>query len=139
MKFLVFALVALFSTASMASGFLCESKNGVNVKLYNHVHPTHGTKNPAVLIVSTADGGTVAALKGEQLTKIVTARTIHYSGQGHDYKTGRFVAVGFRVSKQPHTSGPYAGMHYGNILINADNAELEANLACKYYLKGNGF
>lgn len=50
----VIALVALVASANaMADGFVCQTLDeSLNVKVYNHVQPSEGTRNAAIMVVS---------------------------------------------------------------------------------------
>src|SRR4051812_5891296 len=110
MKALIISVLVLVSSNSFASGFVC-SGQGYSVKLYNQVQPNLGTKNPAVLIVSSENAGTLAVLKGDEIVKSNGNTTVSYSGLINGKQNGRFMSVDLQVVKQPVASGPFAGQH----------------------------
>lgn len=134
MKALVITVLALVSSTSFASGFVC-SGQGYNVKMYNQVQPSLGTKNPAVLVVSSEQGGTIAVLKGDEIEKASSTNTVSYSGTVNGYQHGRFLHVELQVVKTPVANGPFAGQHFGMLTLNTDSKNLSAKLACQPYLK----
>lgn len=134
MKAFVISVLVLVSSQSFASGFVCTGQ-GFNVKMYNQVQPSLGTKNAAVLIVSTEQGGTVAVLRDSEIEKSASANTVSYSGMANGYQHGRFMHVELQVVKQAVASGPYAGQHFALLTVNTDSKNLKAKLACQPYLK----
>lgn len=52
MKTLLFALMITASSIASADGFVCETEGGITLKVYNHTHPSDGTRNVAILVVS---------------------------------------------------------------------------------------
>jgi len=135
MKFLVLAVVTLASSLSLASGYVCEGQ-GYRVKMYNEVQPSLGTKNPAVLVVSSANG-TIARLQGTEIEKDTTNDTTIFQGSNNAVDTGRFLSVQLEVVKQASTSGDFAGTHFAILTVNADGGTWTAKMACSEYLKGN--
>jgi hypothetical protein len=134
MKSFIISVLVLTSSYSFASGFVC-SGQGYNVKLYNQTQPELGTKNPAVLIVSSDRAGTLAVLKGDDILKTNTANTFIYSGLINGKQNGRFMSVELQVVKQPVSGGAFDGQHFALLTINADSGSDRAKLACSLYLK----
>ena len=134
MKALVISVLVLVSSNSFASGFKC-SGQGYNVKLYNQVQPQLGTKNPAILVVSSEQAGTIAVIQGSDLDKAIGASTVSYSGMANGKANGHFMHVELQVVKQPVANGPFAGQHFALLTLNADNGNIQAKLACEVYLK----
>jgi len=126
-------IVTLVSAASFASGFVCTGE-GYNVKLYNEVRPDLGTKNPAVLVVSSAKG-TIAKLQGSEIEKYNSPNAVAYQGRTNAYDTGRYITVRLEVIKQATGTGDFEGQHFARLRINADNGIWTAKLACAPYLK----
>lgn len=133
---LMAALVVSASSAAMADGFRCEGE-GLRVKLYNQVQPSLGTKNPAVLIVSENNAGTLAVVQGDDLVKSLTQDTVIYEGLTHSKHSGRFVSASLEVDKEPHEHGRLAGLHLGLLTLVEDQRVTEVKLVCEHYLKGN--
>lgn len=125
------AIVSLASTVTFASGFVCTSPSGYNVKMYNHVSPDKGTANPAALIVSHVKAGTLAAAKGSEIQKANYAQHVAYAAHTNSTQTGRFVSVKLEVSKQTDASGSHPAI----LTVNADNGNLKQGLSCARYLK----
>lgn len=133
MKSLIIILVALSSSVTFASGFRCEGQ-GYRVKLYNQVQPSRGTKNPAIIIVSSEQSGTVLRL--QDIEKTLSARTVTYSGLANAVATGRFMQVRLEIVKEATQTGEFAGSRFAVLTINADGGSTSARLACVPYLKG---
>jgi hypothetical protein len=132
MKSLFVAVVlALTSSAALASGLVC-SGEGYNVKLYNEVQPSQGTKNPAILIVSSDKIGTITRLEGSEIEKLYTATAVSYEGQSHNTSTGHFMFVRFAVARQATD----ANSRRGHLTLTTDGGTFGANLVCTDYLKG---
>jgi len=131
MKLIALLIFSLASSISMASGYLC-SGDGYHIKLYNEVMPAEGTKNPAVLVVSSQEG-TLAVLRGDEIAQDLNAESVVYSGTAHDYQTGRFVSVSLLVYRNDEAEG----LRYGELKLNADGATANADVTCKTYLKGD--
>lgn len=79
-----FAVVVslLASGSAFASGWLCESQNGFNVKVYNHTDPNKGTNNPAVFILANQKG-TLLVAKDDQILKRNLAKHVQYTVAGN--------------------------------------------------------
>lgn len=52
MKYALIVLVLIASSIAKADGFLCETQSGLRLKVFNHLAPAHGTRTPAVMVVS---------------------------------------------------------------------------------------
>jgi hypothetical protein len=128
-------VITIASSIAMASGFRCEGQ-GYSVKLYNEVQPSLGTKNPAVLVVSSPEMGTIIRLQGSEIEKLQSVNAVAYQGNTRDVNTGRFASVRIEIVKQPVASGDYAGQHFARLQIKSDNGTWTAKLACSEYLKG---
>ena len=134
MKYIVISILSLVSSVAMADGFRCQGE-GYRAKQYNKVQPAEGTRNPAVLVVSHEDVGTLATLEGEDIQKSITEDTVIYEGQTNSSVDGRFVHVKLEIAKKPKLTGPYAGKHLAELTLNADGESKNALLACKRYRK----
>lgn len=54
--FFTFALL-LAASAAKADGFVCQTESGLNVKVFNHVQPTEGTRTAAIMVISDSSVG----------------------------------------------------------------------------------
>jgi hypothetical protein len=134
MKYIVVSLLSLVSSVAMADGFRCQGE-GYRVKQYNQVQPEEGTRNPAVLVVSHQDAGTLATLEGDEIQKTITEDTVIYEGKTNSKLDGRFMYVKLEVAKKAKLTGPLAGKHLAELTVNADGSSDTALLACKRYRK----
>ena len=135
MKLLIITMLTLVSSVAMADGFRCQSAD-FRVKLYNQTRPEDGTRNPAVLVVSERDLGTIALLNGEEIVKTNGSDFVTYEGQVNGKQDGRFVSVKLAVAKQAEEEGVFAGFHVAKLTVNANGETRTAILACERYLKG---
>jgi hypothetical protein len=72
------------ASAALADGFVCSTKEqDLNVKIYHHVTPEHGTRSAAVMVVSNPDiaspNKTIAVFKDSSAT--LTSTTGQYVGK----------------------------------------------------------
>ena len=134
MKFILITALSLVSSAAMADGFRCQGE-GFRAKLYNEVQPERGTRNPAVLIVSQRNAGTIATLEGDEIEKTVTDHAVAYEGKTNGKVDGRFVYVKLEVAKRARQTGPLAGLHSARLTVNQDGASALASMVCDRYLK----
>ena len=134
MKNLLIVAALLVSSTSFASGFVC-SGQGYRVKMYNQVQPQLGTKNPAVLVVSHAQAGTLAVLSADEIVKTNKVHSVVYSGQTNARTNGHFVFVQLEVVKQPIREGESMGQHVARFAMNADGRSVAATMVCQPYLK----
>lgn len=134
MKYALMFVLSLTSSVAMADGFRCQG-DGFRAKLYNEVQPERGTRNPAVLIVSQRDEGTIVKLEGDEIEKTITERSVSYEGKTNGYQDGRFVFTKLQVAKRPRLMGPLAGTYLGVLSVHADGEELAVRLVCDRYLK----
>lgn len=135
MKNILFATLCSMAIQAQASGFLCEG-SGYKAKLYNHVSPTEGTANPAVLIVSEEDGGTLARLSDDEIEKTTSSKTVTYAGVTNQERNGRFVSVALKLVKSPISEGSLEGQYFAILTVTEDGMVLNVKMACKRYLKG---
>ena len=131
MKILFVILISVVSSFAVASGYKCEGIN-YNAKLFNEVQPSAGTKNPAILVVSSPALGTVFTLEGAEISKDTTVDTIIYSGQGHLKANGEFAYAELVIQKTANDEG----VHYATLTMNAGNTSRESVIWCTDYLKG---
>jgi hypothetical protein len=134
MKTLLISIaMSLVSSLSLASGFVCEGQ-GYTVRMYNQVQPSQGTKNPAALIVSSGQLGTIAVVKGSDIQLYQTNQAFVYTGVSHDKHTGRFINVELAVSRstQDNAGEPE---RLGHLKLTADGGDFAATLVCEQYLK----
>src|SRR5687767_9585723 len=75
-------LGSLSAAPAFASGYICDSAEGLRIKLYNHVQPTNGTRNPAILVISS-DEGTLLKRSGEEIEKQNLPRSTRYVVEGN--------------------------------------------------------
>jgi hypothetical protein len=72
MKTVLFALTIAAASMAQASGFVCETESGLNIKVYNHTDSNQGTRKAAVMIISDSfvGGGnkTIARFTGVKQT-----------------------------------------------------------------------
>lgn len=134
MKFVIVLALSLVSSVAMADGLRCAGDN-FKVKLYNHVQPQNGTKNPAILAVSERGIGTVVVLHGLEIDKTNRALSVVYSGEQNSTRDGRFTSVRFAVRKMAIQDGPYAGAYAAALRVNANGESREETLVCVRYLK----
>ncbi|MBI3558648.1 MAG: hypothetical protein HY074_20465 [Deltaproteobacteria bacterium] len=136
MKLVIVTALTLVSSISvaMADGFRCQN-NTLRAKLFNETQPGRGTRNPAVLVVSERDVGTLATLEGDEIVKTNGEFVVTYEGQANSRQNGRFVAVKLEIEKQAEKDGIFAGLHLAKLLVNADGENREATLTCERYLK----
>ncbi|MBK9294929.1 MAG: hypothetical protein IPM57_10905 [Oligoflexia bacterium] len=135
MKSLLLLSSLFLASTTYASGFTCTGQ-GFNVQMYNNTQPAKGIHNPAVLVVSHQQHGTLAVLRGDEIQKWNTPQSISYSGQTNAYQTGRFVFAHLFVSKQP-LGGANSSQRAGNLTVRMDKKELSARVVCERYLKHN--
>lgn len=130
---IVAVIAGLFGAPAFASGFRCESRDGVNVKVYNHINPQDGTRVPAVFVVSTDAKGTILVAKGKEISKKLLTRVTQYSVESRKaglehvilqvyFKEGRdYLAKNERVK--------------GNLIYGAAGVRQVKPLVCSRYLK----
>jgi hypothetical protein len=134
MKTLLISIAfALISSMSMASGFVCQGQ-GYTVRLYNEVQPTQGTKNPAVLIVSSSQLGTIAVLRGTDIQYFTTAKALLYGGDTHNKQTGHFMNVELALSRVA-VNDANEPEKLAHLKLTADGGEFNSTLVCEQYLK----
>ena len=134
MKLFIVTALTFVSSVAMADGFRCQN-NTFHAKLFNETQPGRGTRNPAVLVVSERDVGTLATLEGDEIVKTNGEFVVTYEGQTNSRQDGRFVGVKLEIEKQAEKGGLFAGLHLAKLLVNADGVSREATLTCQPYRK----
>ena len=78
-------VITLFLSAAPAfgSGFICQSPDGFQAKLFNHVDPKVGTRTPAALIVSSERQGTLLVRYDEAIAKKSARTLVRYWAEGN--------------------------------------------------------
>ena len=138
MKYVAIVLMSLVaSSVAMADGYRCEGQ-GYRVKMYNNVSPELGTKNAAVLIVSSDDEGTIAVLKpGTDLAVTNRGTAWAYEGLTHERGNGQYAYTRLVVEKSPKGPGALSDSFDATLELNADNAKQVIDLVCEKYRKGD--
>ncbi len=136
MKLFIVIALTLVSSVAMADGYRCQN-NTFRAKVYNETQPERGTRNPAVLIVSQRNVGTVATLEGDEIVKTNGEFSVTYEGQTNSRQDGRFVAVKLEVEKQAEIESAFAGLFTARLLVNADGRSRESILTCEHYVKSD--
>ncbi len=135
MKYVAIVLMSLVSSVAMADGYRCEGQ-GYRVKMYNNVHRELGTRNAAVLIVSSDSEGTIAVLKpGTDLTKINHRDTWEFEGLTHEVSNGQFAYTSLIVDKEAKGPGALADIFDARLILNADKQREVIRLECVKYRK----
>ena len=132
MKTLFIAFIMLASSASFASGFQC-SGMGYKAMLYNQVQPSQGTSNPAVLILSYDEKGTLVKLDGSDIEKQFTQEAYMYAGATALQDSGEPATVSFSVSKTLEDSG----QRYAEFTVTTSKYAYTVKLDCDDYRKNN--
>ncbi len=130
----VFAVSALvLCTSVFASGFKCESNDGYNVKLFNNVDPTQGTRTPAALVVSN-DEGTLLVRKGADISKTNRLNTVRYTAEGSRKVDADQVIlqISFKEGLEVLADGETAD---GQLILVKDGDREVKDLVCSRYLK----
>jgi hypothetical protein len=128
-------MASLASTQAFASGFLCTSKDGLRVKLFNHVDPTSGTRTPAAMVISDETSGTLLVRKGEEIRKQNRSKTVRYAVDGNNSLNAVTVVVQihFKEGREVLAEGESAD---GELILIAEDAGRNVfDLTCERYLK----
>lgn len=129
---IILGLAMAFSGTVFASGFKCESADGLNVKLFNHVDPNTGTRIPAVLVISY-EQGTLLVRRQYEIKKINRRNTVQYvvNGRGLDANTA-ILQIRFKEGREVLAEGERAEGQL--ILVDYGDKQVIA-LDCERYLK----
>ena len=136
MKSLTIIGVALaISSSVFASGFKCKSEDGINVKLFNNVNSTDGTRTPAVFVVSTEESGTLMVRRDSEIRKHNRANTVQYVTDGSDSVLANktILQIRFKEGREVLEEGQIADAQL--ILISEDGDRRVTALDCTRYLK----
>ena len=138
MKFTFIAVVLAFSavvsSSSFASGFTCTSPEGYKVKLYNHVVPAEGTRNPATFVLSD-ENGTVLVRHDSEISKKNYATSTSYVVNGPNISAHTVV---FSVQYKEGIDEKLEIKNVaGRLIFVGDEGRSSHALVCKRYLKGN--
>lgn len=126
---------AVFALSALASGFVCESNDGYEVKLYNHTDPSKGTKNPAAFLLSSGELGTLVERFDTEIAKTSLSNSTLYSVEGNSKtKSDRIrFAVAFKEGVSEEREGDTV---VGNLTFFGGEGEVNHGLTCTRYLKG---
>lgn len=130
---LVVGLVA--SSTSFASGFVCQSEDGLTVKLYNQVHATKGTRNPAVLVVSSDADGTLLVRKGDEIRKTNYRSMVRYTVEGNEATGAEQVVFQVKYKEGVDEKLGVASTE-GQIVFIGEQGRSVHSLECSRYKKG---
>ena len=126
--------ISVLGTSAYADGFKCEATDSTYaVKLFNHVNPELGTRNPAALIVSD-DSGTLLVRKGESISKTNRKNTVRYTVEG-SRKLGADTAILQVRFKQGREVIEEGDARPGQLILIADGEKEVHELSCERYLK----
>ncbi len=131
MKYAIIALLSVVVggvSAARADGFRCAGA-GLHATLYNHTQPSEGTKNAAVLIVSSKDQGTIVVV--ENLSKENGQSTYTVGGVNNAKTDGHFTGAGLEIVKSPNSDGTYQA----TLILNANGGNQTVPMLCDRYLK----
>jgi hypothetical protein len=114
MKKMIIAISVLVGALAHADGFKCITESGLNIKVYNHIDPSKGTRNAAVMVVSDANVGlgnkTIATFYADK--GVLTSRVLTYVAK-----------VDLRVSESNRAGELIGGTKLGylaRIILNVD-------------------
>ena len=151
---LTIVALAAFSASAYADGFGCQTTDGsLNVKIYNHVQPTDGTRNGAVMVLSDPSvmGGrkTIARFTDvngrlDNRSSVYTADVdLRYNDSSRKGELILGTKLGYVDTITADIDFSYAspvedGAEMGGKLVIAkrDGSKIRADLACVRYLKG---
>lgn len=134
------SLIALAITLSVspafASGFRCEGDSGYRVKVYNQIDPSKGTRNPAKLIISHEDQGTLLVESSEGITKSNYVNYVEYRVVGTPALNA--IEASLEVAFKEGVDVLGAGEQVEGTLILTDSAHAKSYfpLVCGRYKKG---
>lgn len=136
MKTTTVAALAVFATGlSYGSGFKCESAGGVNVKVFNHVHPQNGTRRPAALVISTDDEGTLLVRKDDEIRKNNRRHTAQYVVDGRQGLGAETVILQIRFKEGREVLEEGETVEGQLILVGDEGSKEVIALECARYLK----
>jgi hypothetical protein len=156
-KMMILPLFALMAaTAAHADGFRCQTTDGaLALKMYNNTDPTVGTRTVAVMVLSdgTADAGSRTIARFTDVNETVSNSGAsyvakvdlrfngigeHQNAQVDDTTLGQLktihASVDFSYSEPVARGATISGKL---VLVKRDGGELERDLDCTRYLKGN--
>ncbi len=125
-----------FPVAGFASGYVCESGDGVRVRLYHYNNPKKGTRNPAAFVYSTAAEGTLLTVRGKRITRVNLPEEVEYHVPGNEAVDADTVVLRVRYKegideKAPQTNLPgELSFHQGEERVDS------VKLRCLRFLKG---
>ncbi len=138
MKSLLTIGVAIaLSNVSFGSGFKCESEDGANVKIFNHVDPETGTRTPAAFVLSTAGEGTLLVRKGWEIRKSNRRNTVQYVVDGGQNTSADTVIlqIRFKEGREVLEAGETAQGQLIVIGAEEPGSKSVTALECARYLK----
>jgi hypothetical protein len=153
MKTTLIALIAgLTSIAAQADGFICQSEDGLAIKVFNHTQASEGTRNAAVMIISDQNisygnktvakfdaDNTVLSNKGAAYTAKVDLRYTDSKRKGEliagtklgyieTLKLGVAFSYGYPVKAGEEMSGSL-------LVVKRDGSKSRVAMTCERYLK----
>ncbi len=133
----VFALASLVLSASaFASGFKCQTDDGYNAKIFNHVDPLNGTRTPAVLVISSLEQGTLLVRKDAEIHKANRVNTVRYTAEGNRKTDADQVVlqINFKEGVEVLEAGETT---LGQLVFVKDSDREVKQVVCERYLKNN--
>ena len=121
-----------FSTSVFASGFKCESEDGLRVKLCNSTHQE--TRTPAVLIISNQEEGTLLVQRDDSILKVNRDNSTLYTTLGSEKLGASLVLleIEFKEGRDVVRAGTAV---QGRLFLISESDEQLVNLDCVRYLK----
>lgn len=134
----LYVVMILITTGqfALASGFRCEGEDsGFRAKLFNHVHPTLGTRVPAALVVSHEDEGTLLSVRGSsKIFKRNLPGSVEYIVEGNERLNAETVILKIQFKEGLEVIAKGERVLGQLILMNPDSQDIY-ELSCERYLK----
>ncbi len=133
---LVFAVSFLVAVPAFSSGFDCNSSDGFQAKIFNHVDPHSGTNTPAILIVSSARYGTLLVRYQEDIVKKATPTYDRFFTKGN-FETNSdnvMLQIRFREGVDVMAAGESTT---GQLIFFKGEERAVYSMECLRYLKGD--
>jgi hypothetical protein len=154
MKNLFIAMIALASPPALADGFVCANQQEqLSVRVFNHNHPSMGTRNTAVMILSdlsVSEGNRLIARFTKANGLFSAAGSVFTSKVDHRYndsgrkgerlagtRIGNVARVSLDVDfsyARPLSDG--AVVRGGFTIVRRNGPKIQIPMSCRRYLKG---
>jgi hypothetical protein len=130
----VVLLLGVVCGAAVASGFKCETEDGLRVKLFNHIDPETGTRLPAALIISRPGMGTMLVRENDEIRKRTLINTVRYTVDGTPDVNADLAILQVRFVEGTEELGAGESTP-GQLIFVRDGEKTVSNVMCTRYLK----